>query len=701
MKAILRSINSFSCKLKQSNNLKYNISPKIRSNKYKSISGNGNVTIEDALNKALKDYKVYGNTYQNSTSGKNLLNIQAIVKGRLDNGIIGYETGTSDLILNKDSFTFTTNANWRGVATDYIEVEPLTFYIVTYIQPSIAKSFDCYDSNKTWLGRVGATSYSESWLKYKTLENTKYIRFSWQLSQKGTTTVSYPQIEKGEESTPYEPYTGGQPSPNPDYPQEIISCGDRTKNLWNSFNKEQTDNYKVSKDGTIQLINSASTTNGYTAISKTLKEMCPSLNVGDTVYLYIESTWYRKEIYSSSLGAGSAWTNGTSRTLTEQMLNENLILYGGYQTTSTIKIMITKNQYYDTYEPYGYKIPVNVRSENLLNTLNIPETTVGAVTYKSENGLITLSGVSVSRSIELKTGLNEPLNGQYTVIFKKISGSITNKSNVIKHRFSLGNVENPNAGSPDGRLLSDLFSSTTDVVVATGTINDVLDKISIYINPNCTFDNYTFQLYLVKGTYTTSNLPEYQPYYNETTNIYLDEPLRKIDEYNDYIDFENGKIVRNIKEVMFDGDENWQMVNTTNSKRFQVAIANIIKTTPTNTKGKIFSSHFKAVSATNTWNNIVGISYRNVTVGGFYIYDGMHDVLSEFISWLTENNIIVDYVLETPTQESITLPSIPTIDGKNIITIGTEVQGVFEAEYYSKEIIDISDYKYNLRKVED
>ena len=59
------------------------------------------------------------------------------------------------------------------------------------------------------------------------------------------------------------------------------------------------------------------------------------------------------------------------------------------------------------------------------------------------------------------------------------------------------------------------------------------------------------------------------------------------------------------------------------------------------------------------------------------------------------------YPLETPTEEDIELPNINLIEGKNIITIGTEVYGVFEVEYCSKEIIDISNYKYNLRKVED
>lgn len=33
------------------------------------------------------------------------------------------------------------------------------------------------------------------------------------------------QVEEGYNSTPYEPYTGGKPSPNPDYPQEIVSAG--------------------------------------------------------------------------------------------------------------------------------------------------------------------------------------------------------------------------------------------------------------------------------------------------------------------------------------------------------------------------------------------------------------------------------------------------------------------------------------------
>ncbi len=36
----------------------------------------------------------------------------------------------------------------------------------------------------------------------------------------------YPMLNKGETALPFEPYTGGKPSPSPEYPQEIVSAGE-------------------------------------------------------------------------------------------------------------------------------------------------------------------------------------------------------------------------------------------------------------------------------------------------------------------------------------------------------------------------------------------------------------------------------------------------------------------------------------------
>ena len=50
----------------------------------------------------------------------------------------------------------------------------------------------------------------------------------------------------------------------------------------------------------------------------------------------------------------------------------------------------------------------------------------------------------------------------------------------------------------------------------------------------------------------------YEPYVEGTTkNIYLNEPLRKVGDAVDYIDLKNKKVVRNVKEIVLNGTEEW------------------------------------------------------------------------------------------------------------------------------------------------
>lgn len=66
----------------------------------------------------------------------------------------------------------------------------------------------------------------------------EYLTSKTVVSSEGYVTVAYRRaadmsnplesnimLNEGSEPLPYEPYTGGQPSPNPDYPQEIVSAG--------------------------------------------------------------------------------------------------------------------------------------------------------------------------------------------------------------------------------------------------------------------------------------------------------------------------------------------------------------------------------------------------------------------------------------------------------------------------------------------
>ena len=56
--------------------------------------------------------------------GNNLLNTNTFVKGRIDpaNGQIQYPDGITDFSTTNNTITFTSNATWRGVASDFIPI---------------------------------------------------------------------------------------------------------------------------------------------------------------------------------------------------------------------------------------------------------------------------------------------------------------------------------------------------------------------------------------------------------------------------------------------------------------------------------------------------------------------------------------------------------------------------------------------------
>jgi len=172
-----------------------------------------------------------------------------------------------------------------------------------------------------------------------------------------------------------------------------------------------------------------------------------------------------------------------------------------------------------------------------------------------------------------------------------------------------------------------------------------------------------------------NNLLEYEPYKNLKIDIFLDEPLRKIGEYADYIDFENNKVVRVIKETIITGTEN----NGRHENGFYIFYL----------KGFIYDGNVNAIN--NGYmnyfpNNInYGAVYRNEQIG-FYFNSSQLRIAypekttkDEFLKWVVqkynENNPVKVYsVLKTQIEEPIELPDIQLYKGRNIITVDTEIQ---------------------------
>lgn len=178
--------------------------------------GTDNV-FDDGLKSPLYDLGGDGKSEQVVTTGKNLFNKDdSIVKG------YHYDINTGELE--------TYLSDWYQET--YIEVEPNTTYsLYCGTNNNWIRHIEYNESKEFIIGSISNT--------FTTNENTKYVRVS-----SGRDRLDLLQLEKSSSPTEYEPYTGRQPSPNPDYPQEINSIegslvfADRGKNL---FNKDGTD----------------------------------------------------------------------------------------------------------------------------------------------------------------------------------------------------------------------------------------------------------------------------------------------------------------------------------------------------------------------------------------------------------------------------------------------------------------------------
>lgn len=87
------------------------------------------------------------------------------------------------------------------------------------------KSGDVLYASDCYIQQTNATSITSN-LKSgisNVLDNTTTMYVSLRFkSGEDVNKTFYPQIEFGSQATAYEPYTGGKPSPSPDYPQEIV-----------------------------------------------------------------------------------------------------------------------------------------------------------------------------------------------------------------------------------------------------------------------------------------------------------------------------------------------------------------------------------------------------------------------------------------------------------------------------------------------
>ena len=169
------------------------------------------ITLKDSGNSLLRGLNIYGKTTQFTTTGKNLLNFEECLK-------------TWNSLYTKNGEKYTITDIWAGYSQPVRLFEERKTVSIQGVLTNVTAT-----GGRVGFGYIGTDgTFNEIAIITDTsakVENVSINAVRLNYGSKGSFSVENLQIEAGEVATAYEPYTGGIPSPNPDYPQELESVG--------------------------------------------------------------------------------------------------------------------------------------------------------------------------------------------------------------------------------------------------------------------------------------------------------------------------------------------------------------------------------------------------------------------------------------------------------------------------------------------
>lgn len=345
-----------------------------------TIQSGSPTTVTDSAEMQLQGLRLYGKSKQVATTGKNLCSIKSC---QLSTNMV-----TSDIVP-------WTKSSQIYYAFDTQNISGAQAYI----------SIKYHDADKKIVVSNGNTTACDGTRKTGSF-NGKYADNG---SDIDLTTIEYISVQLGlyrdsvtpsfidnimvsdDKNAPYEPYTGGKPSPSPEYPQEIVSAGENGsigveitgKNLLNedkyySAYKQTDVMYKVDnvKLNDIRIIFDSS------MVGKTYTASC-NLNCPNTVTaVVLEATIDNKKERGNNIFANKS---GISKiTFTPKTVRDSIkITYGdGKGDIIFSDFQIEAGSFATSYEPYKTPRTTTIPISNGLP--GIPVTKGG--NYTDENG---------------------------------------------------------------------------------------------------------------------------------------------------------------------------------------------------------------------------------------------------------------------------------------------------------------------------
>ena len=457
-------------------------------------------------------------------------------------------------------------------------------------------------------------------------------------------------------------------TPSPEFPVEVLGCGDRTRNLFD-FKTIYSDSSKF------KINNDAVTASAANFNDTKIKLSSAGLSIGDSFCF----SALIKDTNVSTSARVAAMINGQYKqgltisgfsSITATMLtNEDWInvTYSSdrYSNIIVSNIQLELGSEATPYVPYGYEIPVVNQGKNLFDFKTIySDTSKFKIDGNSVYGNI---GYMHSVKIQLH---NLGLSIGDTFCFSAI---IQNTDSRIKGRVEAV-INGKSIRSHNEESTTPYLSS---IVASVETTDD-------FIRFTYAYGSFVFvsNIQLELGSEAT----EYEPYRDPImTPIYLPEPLYK----NDYIhkDKSGGKGHREWGVKVFDGTESWGKDSNRNGDNdyFYTSLPNA------KLSNEILTSHFTFTHLLSTPGNYWSFTTVFVicivkSLTGIVENDDKSTRISKFKSWLGQQYgagtpVTVYYPLATPTEEPIELPDLPLEIGYNMIDVDTEIK---PSEIYMK-----------------
>ena len=499
------------------------------------------------------------------------------------------------------------------------------------------------------------------------------------------------EYTKGKNIRNYEVYGNSVQDgvPTPESPVEIQSVGDLTKNLLYSNATTRTINgVTMTYDNGVITLNGTCTASANFDLNNIVLSAGTYTLSANVNKVPVNNGYAFVQLYDSTNNQTITLINSNAMSSITTTISDGTFLYririnkGTTYNNVILKPQLEVGTTATEYEPYGYKIPIVNSGKNLLSyPYNFTTRTENGLTFTDNgDGSITINGTAT-----IQTGFmfrNQIIDAIDKAKAYVLSGG-EDGNVVLRIDFYNGTTWKNlvNTGN-DGKAIIDFTKMNFDYTRV---------SVALVVKANTVCDNITIKPQLELGETAT----EYEPYrVPVTANIYLDEPLRKVGDYADYIDFKNQKVVRNILKQSLSAAMVYKRLdsvvrilcrNTSMSQKYDTHMLSTIF----NYNYAYFANtecifHYNATHYNYYWSiywSRLGLTYDGTNV---YRTDDIEQtsltdseivsIANEWLSTLSDKDKEIYMILDMPTEEPIPLPALKTFKGTNIISVDTSVQ---------------------------